>query len=253
MAADPSYDIETGTLVLDRDHLTALGRAGRGAGSAAETRELGRMGLLIGNAVAPSLETLAQAIAAPRLRVNLTMRMRGRRVDGYGWVDETTTVVAVPPPDQPGAPAFVFSTPTSLLAHRVAAFVGLGPRPAEHEEGVLALRRDAFERVVAQAGRVGDPRVELELDEGVPHAWLGSLVADGALHWHLRLSDSQSDGGRFDRHCEVLDSNDRGLWLISAAPHGKGMLAVVTATATSVWVALSTMLPTDAEAAELSA
>jgi hypothetical protein len=43
MAAEASYDVETGTLVLDRDQLTALGRVGGPTASDADVRVLRRV------------------------------------------------------------------------------------------------------------------------------------------------------------------------------------------------------------------
>ncbi|MEA2299018.1 MAG: hypothetical protein QOF77_1954 [Solirubrobacteraceae bacterium] len=251
MSPEVAYDALGGTLVLERRQLLGLGRHARGSASAEDRRTLRAAGILDGGEIAPGLESLAQAVGAPLLEIELTMRRGGRRIEGYGWLDADTTVVAVPPAERPGAPAGVFSCPTPLLAHRLAAFVRLGPRPTSYADGILALRREAFERVSAQAGPTGDPRGELELDGDVPAAWMCSLTATGSLHWQVRLWHPASHGELFDRRCEVLDTRGEGLWVIAPVPDADDMIAVVSANATAVWRLLATLLPTEGEAERL--
>jgi hypothetical protein len=250
MVPEAGYDAETGSLVVDHDQLLALGREAI-HGASDHHHALRHIGVIDGDEIEPSLKSLAEAIAAPLLDIELTLRMGGRRIDGYGWLDQDTTVIAVPPADHPDGSAGVFSTLTPLIAHRLAEFVRLGPRPADYEEGMLALKREAFERVAAQSQNADDPQHELELDNDVPTTWIDSLTAEGALHWRVRLWHVPSNGALFDRRCEVLDSRDRGLWLIAPAPDAQGVIAIVTANASAVWRLLSTLLPTADEVATL--
>lgn len=187
----------------------------------------------------PSAEVegiVASLREAGPIELALTLCHRGRVVAAHGWADADATTLTIPRAAQSGNDLLVF--PTALMAHSIARYVGLGPRPQIATDGVLALTRcelDDRERFLAGGG-------------DLPGSVRDALNTPDALRWALTLR------GRFPPRAdiysemiEVYDAHDHGIWLVIPAPVSADEIALMPADSTVVWRTLTTMLPTPEE------
>jgi len=208
--SDVIADLDAGLLRMRRAVLlTAAALADPSDGAVVDDddrAELERAGLAVGAQLHPQLEVIARTVRNPVVELRLDLQTSGRRAVCSGWIDAGLAVLAVP---GEGGLEAIKVAPTKLLPVRLAAFVGLGPRPV---------------------GTVESAKLE-----DFEHS-MGSFVR---LRWK---AEAFWKAGQ--RSMEVIDAGDQGLWGVSRLDNGG---EVWRASATEVWRGLVTLLPDDNE------
>jgi hypothetical protein len=189
-----------------------------------------------------SPEEADDLLARLRRRALFEVRLRlvrgGRVVEGRGRGDEEAIAITVPRALRAGEDAMIFPTP--LLAHRIARYVELGPRPPIDLDRAVPLPAAVLEQAS------GSPPVA---DLSLPPAAHAAVAAADALNWQLTLTGCVEDAG-YEETTHVLDAGEYGIWAVIATEHPDEVL-LAPADSTIVWRALSTMLPTPDELADL--
>lgn len=185
-------------------------------------------------------------IAAPLLTLRLELRLGGVPVTGEGWLDRDQAVLGLPESADDDAAVRLLCFPTVRLAHTLAGFLDLGPRPSREDLGALLVEPAALERLLGSGVSPEQARAELEFDDATADGALAGLCGRGTLHWRLELHDAPSAGMTFSRRTEAVDAGADGLWLIGPSAD-EDLVLVVPATTTKLWRLVTTMLPTQEE------
>lgn len=246
---DIVVDAEAGTLQVSRSLLLALGAFSGGATGRADppsgvtVKALRAAGMLGPTGLHDMLVPIAAAVADPLVRITFDHLGPGPATESAGWITPDVTVLAVPGEDGLDE---ILSFGTSFLVARLAALVGLGPRPdAARLPG--SLKADPGLLEAALTGLVGSADdVRRHLGPAVPAAWTDAIVAlnDGPRrHWRVSTSwGAASNPGA--RSVEIVESRDGTLLLVGRTERGAELTAV---TPTAVWRLLIGLLPGDDE------
>ena len=242
-------DVEAGTLSVSRPLLLALGAFSGGATGRADppsgvtVKTLRAAGMLGPTGLHDMLVPIAAAVADPLVRITFDQLGPGPVTEGPGWITPDVTVLAVPGEDGLDE---ILSFGTSFLVARLAALVGLGPRPGA---GALpgSLKVDPGLLEAAFTGLVGsDEDVRRHLGPAVPAAWVDAVVAlrDGLRrHWRVTTTwGAASNPGH--RSVEIVEITDGTLLLVGRTDRGAELTPV---TPTAVWRLLIGLLPGDDE------
>jgi hypothetical protein len=243
-------DLEAGTLHLSRRLLEALGAFSGGATgrpdppSGATVKALRGAGLLGPTGLHPTLLPIAAAVADPVVRLRFDHLAPGPIVECPGWVSPDVAVFAIP--DDDNGLDEILAVGTTFLAARVAALVGLGPRPdAARLPGSIPADPGLLEG--AMSGLIGSSEdVRRHLGPAVPGAWVDALVglrAGPRMHWRVTTNWAGSSGPQ-TRLIEVVESLDGTLILVARVGSAAELTAV---TPTELWRLLIGLLPADDE------
>ena len=155
-------DAEAGTLQLSRSLLLALGAFSGGATGRADppsgvtVKALRAAGMLGPTGLHDMLVPIAAAVADPLVRIAFDHLGPGPATESPGWITPDVTVLAVPGEDGLDE---ILSFGTSFLVARLAALVGLGPRPgAAALPGSLKADPGLLEGGAHRADRIGRRR-----------------------------------------------------------------------------------------------
>lgn len=246
MAAEVVADLEAGVLRLSRPALRLLA-AVAGEQQAPPEAEPGlfdalqEAGLVTPAGLHPSVAPLAAAVARPVVHVRFDHLGPGTPVECPGWIDPHVAVLAVP--DEEGLHD-ILAVPTSFFPARLAALVGLGPRPRPPVSGSLRLDTGVLEGLLS--GLVsGVDDVRRHVGPALPQAAAEALVTLGGrrrAHWRVTTWWGEPPATR--RSHEVIDAPAVGFWLVERIG---GDVEVRPVTPTRLWRLLIGLLPGDDE------
>lgn len=241
------FEAASGRLRLDRtafDTLVALAR-GHTIGQDGETAELRAAGVLDEHgSPAEALRAGLRAVADPVCRLEVRMQHAdGRREAHEGWVAGHAAALLLA---ADGGLLELVSVHPSFLPEALARLVGLGPGP--RLEGAAPVRLTV--RTINQLTG-SDPRARSAAAEQLRRAAAGTdqqataqaLGGGVRCRWEAVVTWPAAAGVAGRRALHVLDT-PAGPWLLE--PAGAGLLAWPT-TPTTVWRALTTLLPRDHE------
>jgi hypothetical protein len=249
MTAEQPGPVFAGELTGPPGLAFALGAAVRESGPTRAQRSLlNDLGLVDGEHLAEDLEPIAHAITAPLLTLSVELHMRGTPVVAQGWLDREQGVLGVPESTGDGAPTRLICFATAELAHRLAGFLDLGPRPSREDAGALLVEHAALRDLLGSGAGAEKARHALRLEDAAADKAVVALCGHEALHWRLDLQDVATAGGTFSRSTEAVDAGNDGLWLIGPSAD-EALVLVVPASTTRLWRLLTTMLPTKEETA----
>lgn len=157
----------------------------------------------------------------------------GELHSGSGYLDGSVTALEVETSVEAEPLHLVF--PTYLIAHHLARFFGLGPRPLPAEECVFGIAREHLDNPDGRSDQLTE----------APGAVREAIDRDDAVHWSVTLVDAPTNGELFVKLLEVYDAHEGGIWIISPSTDRAAIGAVSLSTASSsmVWAALTDLLP----------
>ena len=244
-------DLEAGVLRLSRPALQALATLTGGPAaplpvdSPAETTlgALESAGLVGPTGLHPVMAPIAAAVADPVVRIRFDHLGPGTPVECPGWISPDVAVLAVPGSDGLDE---ILAVETSFLPARLAALIGLGPRPVPRlPPGSVRADIGLLEALLSGLVATAED-VRRHVGPVVPQALVDAAVAisDGIrLHW--RATTTWGDPARpATRTHEVVESQAGTFWVVHRDFAGTELTPI---SPTGVWRLLIGLLPGDDE------
>lgn len=237
------FDVHSGRLRLDQDAAGALLAWARGAEPGPAMTELHDAGVILEGRPHPALEEGLKALNEPVCGLELALQTStGERRTGSGWVAVDAAALLMDLPDD-GMRELITVHPTFLPAG-LARVVRLGPRRRTGSEP-LHLPSHVFDALL-----VGDPTTRARAADDLggggvdpdTQAAVRALSSRPWRRWHVNVSWRAAPGRPGGRSLSVLDTPDAGMWWMEPA-HDSTVLWPCTPT--SVWRALTVLLPAD--------
>ena len=242
-------DLQAGVLRLSRPALAALATLTGASTAAAEPPAdstlvaLQSAGLLGPAGLHPVMVPIAAAVADPLVELRFDLLGPGTPVECPGWISPDVAVLAIPGPD--GLDEIVV-VHTSFLPARLAALIGLGPRPAARLPAG-SLRADIGLLEALLSGLVSSAEdVRRHVGPAVPEALVDAAVAiSRGIRLHWRATTMWGDPARPSlRTHEVVESRAGTFWVVERIFAGTELSPI---TPTGLWRLLIGLLPSDDE------
>lgn len=243
------FDARSGRLQLDEDAAGSLLAWVTGAEPGPAVTELHDAGVIVAGRPHHSLEPALKALNEPVCQLELALHCStGTHHCGSGWVAAEAAALLLDLPED-GMRELITVHPTFLPAG-LARVVRLGPRRRTSSEP-LHLPSQLFDALLcddpASRRRAADGLSDGVVDPGTRSAFQ-ALSAGPWCRWHVDVSWRAAPDRPGGRRLSVLDAPDAGLWWVEPAPESTTLWPC---TPTSIWRALTVLLPADEELAEL--